>query len=385
LSSRFGDPRPPNAIARARAELTAAGAPLTDLTDSNPTHFGLGASAVLATVARAARQARTYDPEPRGPLAAREALAARYGGSPDDYWLTASTSEAYSWVFAVLTDPDDAVAIPAPGYPLLEPLAALAGISTGIYRWHYLHPHGWYVDTDELTRLVALPEVRALVLVNPGNPTGAYVDDAAATAAVEACADGDAALIADEVFGPFVLEGQPASLAGEERVVTFAFGGLSKALCAPQLKLAWLRLSGPADSLGPIRTALDEIADTYLSVSAPVALALPELMDLSDSVLARTRERLAANLVTAGEIFGREPYRVRRCEGGWTAIVDLPRYLGEDDLIISLMREAGLAVHPGWFYDLPDPSALMISLLPEPEAFATRCLRLRSAVERLVL
>ncbi|MDR0944958.1 MAG: pyridoxal phosphate-dependent aminotransferase, partial [Bifidobacteriaceae bacterium] len=224
---RFSGLGRPNQIARERARLAAAGVPVTDLTDSNPTRHGLGSPAVLEAVARAAGRAALYDPSPRGPLPAREALAARYGGHPDDYWLTASTSEAYSWLLQLLTDPGDRVAIPAPGYPLIEPLAALALARTSAYPLYYLHPSGWEHDTGRLAELAAAPAVRAVIAVHPGNPTGAYVECGARLH--EICARTDCALISDEVFRPFTVDraAAPASLADQGEALTFALDGLS--------------------------------------------------------------------------------------------------------------------------------------------------------------
>ncbi|MDR3069711.1 MAG: pyridoxal phosphate-dependent aminotransferase, partial [Propionibacteriaceae bacterium] len=254
LSRRFGNPGE-NDIARVRAELRTAGANLTDLTDSNPTHHGLLDPAVLEAVARSAAKAANYNPDPRGPLPAREALAARFGGKPDNYWLTASTSEAYSWLFTALTDPGDAIAVPAPGYPLLESLAQLAQLGAKSHPIHYVHTHGWVYDLAAFQALLSpgkpgeLPKQtpRACVIVNPGNPTGAYVPQSALDDIVATCARVHAALIADEVFGPFALAKEAyTTFAGEDRTLTFTLDGLSKLLCAPQLKLGWIRVSGPA-------------------------------------------------------------------------------------------------------------------------------------------
>jgi aspartate/methionine/tyrosine aminotransferase len=381
LSRRFGQAGAGqvNAIARERARLETSGAELTDLTDSNPTHFGLGSPAALEAVARAARRADKYEPDPKGPILAREALAARFGGTPDDYWLTASTSEAYSWVFAITTDPGDPIAIPAPGYPLIEPLAALADLRTLDCRWHYLPRDGWCADPAAI-KDAAKAGARIFVLINPGNPTGAYVDSAAAARVAEACRATHGAIIADEVFNPFHLDGPPTSLAGQDQAVTFAFSGLSKLLCAPQLKLGWLRLSGPPRELAPVRAALDQVADTFLAVNSPVALALPELLELSDAVVPATRTRLATNLAALRQLLEPTPYRVRRCEGGWSAIVDLPQALADDHLPVALMRDAGLAVHPGWFYDIVQGPTLVLSLLPPPDQFTDQCGRLLSAL-----
>ena len=374
-----------NALAVARAELRAKGVDVLDLTDSNPTRHGLTDARVLEAVQRATMGADRYRPDPRGPHEAREALANRFGGGPDDYFLVASTSEAYGWLLTLLADPGDAVAIPAPGYPLVEPLARLAAVGTAEYPVTYMHPYGWSTDTIALAEVAAREDVRGLVVVNPGNPTGAYVADDARPRIVEAARAGGAALIVDEVFGPFHLDGAPRTLAGEDRVLTFALDGLSKLLCAPQLKLGWLRVSGPHDEVAAASAALETIADTYLSVAAPVALALPELLALADEAVATTRERLVVNLATARALLDDGGWRVRRCDGGWTVLVDVPRWLPDDELALHLLREAHLAVHPGWFYDLPAPGAFALSLLPRPEAFAEGCRRLRAAVDALAV
>lgn len=358
----------------------ATGSAVTDLSDSNPTRHGLTHPGVLAAVGRHVHDAARYEPHPRGPVAAREALAARYGGAPEDYWLASSTSQAYAWLITLLADPGEVVAVPSPGYPLIPPIARLAGARAVDYRHHYAHPHGWILDRDSLAAAVAAPGARAVVVVNPGNPTGAYLD-AGRDDLLAACERHGVALIADEVFGPFRLDGTDTTLAGERRVVTFALGGLSKLLCAPQLKLAWIRISGPARGLAEARDGLDSIADAFLPVSGPVAAALPDLLAVADESVAATRARLAANLATVRAVFASGPHRVRRCDGGWTVVVDVPPYVPSEDLVIHLLRTAHLAVHPGWFYDLADEGALALSLLPAPGQFAENVQRLRAAVD----
>ncbi len=260
--------------------------------------------------------------------------------------------------------------------------ALMAGVRTVDYRYHYAHPHGWILDRRSLDEAMSDRGLRAIVAVNPGNPTGAYVD-AELGDLLDACGQGGLALIADEVFGDFPLDGAPTTLAGEQRTVTFSLGGLSKLLCAPQLKLAWIHLSGPAGSLASIRDGLDSIADVFLPVSAPVAAALPELLALAPESVAATRQRLNANLAAARALLDGTGYRVRRCEGGWTVIVDVPRWVPATDLAEHLLRHAHLAVHPGWFYDLPRDGALAVSLLPEPEQFTDGLRRLTLAVDAL--
>ncbi len=376
-----------NSIAQARAALVAAGVEITDLSDSNPTRHGLLHPGILDVIARHVPDAARYQPHPRGPRPAREALAARFGGDPTDYWLTSSTSEAYSWLFTLLADPGQAIAVPRPGYPLTEPLARLTSVRTTDYRLDYVHPDGWILDPESLERAVTGPQVRAVVVVNPGNPTGSYLGagtGAGTDAVVDACARHGIALIADEVFEPFALDGEPCTISGERRVPTFTLGGASKLLCAPQLKLGWIRLSGPATDLAALRDALDRIADAFLPVSGPIAAALPDLLALADESVATTRRRLQSNLAHLRAALIAGPYRVRRCDGGWTVLVDVPQHLPVDDLAVHLLRSAHLAVHPGWFYDLANAHTLALSLLPEPEEFAAGVSRLRAAIDDLI-
>lgn len=374
-----------NAIARARADMVGRGVALVDLSDSNPTRHGLMLPGILDVVQRHVLGAARYEPDPRGPLAARNALAERFGGRPVDYWLTSSTSQAYSWLLMLLADPGQQVAIPAPGYPLIEPIARLTGVGTAAYQSHYVHPHGWILDRATLLDATADPATRAVVVVNPGNPTGAYLGPAADTV-LDVCRRRRAALISDEVFAPFALDGAAQSVtphAARSDVPTFTLGGLSKLLCAPQLKLGWIRISGPASDLARLADGLDAIADAFLPVSAPVAAALPDLLELADQSVAGTRKRLSTNLSAARATFSTGPYRVRRCEGGWTVLVDVPRYLPAEQLAVHLVRRAHLLVHPGWFYDLPDEGALAVSLLPEPDRFVDGLRRLRAALDDL--
>jgi aspartate/methionine/tyrosine aminotransferase len=361
-----------NAIARQRQHLATQGVELTDLTDTNPTRHGLFDPEVLDVIGRHLARAGRYEPRPRGPWPARAALAERFGGDPDDYWLTASTSEAYGWLFALLVGPGQAVAIPSPGYPLIEPLAGWQGVTTRDYRTFYVHPSGWEVDHDDLRQVVADPVVRALVVVNPNNPTGAYAE----TDLGEVAARRGLPLIADEVFFPFQLAAPPRApvrLSGGEATLTIGLDGLSKLLAAPQLKLGWLRLSGPARDKRAAAELLDQIADSYLSVNSLVALALPDLLALADRTLSRVTRRLRDNLEVARQLLA--AWRLRTVYGGWMLLVDVPPAMSAEALIIALMATAGLSAHPGYFYDLPDQT-LAISLLPEPAVF-------RESMERL--
>lgn len=370
-------PGPPNAIAARREELVRAGIELTDLTDTNPTRHGLFDPGILEILGDHQSRTGRYDPTPRGPWSARAALADRFGGDPEDYWLTGSTSQAYSWLFTLLADPGCAVAVPTPGYPLIEPLAGFHHLDAVPYRTFYAHPTGWELDATSLVETLADKRVRALVAVNPNNPTGAYTEQAIAALAERE----DVPLIADEVFFPFRLPDPatttPQRLSGDDSVLTFGLDGLSKLLAAPQLKLAWIRLSGPTRLTGQAAQALDQIADAYLPVSSAVASALPDLLTLADSTIARVCARTGANLAIARRVF--HDLRVRTAQGGWMMLLDVPHLMDADSLCVALMDRAGLAVHPGYFYDLPD-STLALSLLPDTAVFEEACVRLAAAL-----
>ncbi|MDR1851058.1 MAG: pyridoxal phosphate-dependent aminotransferase [Propionibacteriaceae bacterium] len=352
-----------NQLSALRSQYIEDGIPFDDLTDSNPTRHGLMNPEIGEILAK--QDALSYDPDPKGPLVAREALAERFGGEPDDYWLASSTSEAYSWLFTLLADPRGRIAIPAPGYPLLQPLAQLSSVRTDSYSSFYVPPGEWMLDAGALKEDAEERGYKSIVAVNPGNPTGAYIGSAR-DELLETCARTGAALISDEVFFPFAVEGGGERLANYE-VPTFSLDGLSKLLCAPGLKCGWIRYSGPEEEKDEITPALDNIADSFLPLNAVVAAALPELLELADASVANVVRRLRANLKTLRETLP-EAFRVRKVEGGWTALVDIP-WEGEQELSLALLEQAHLYAHPGWFYDLSG-SVLAISLLPEPASFA---------------
>ncbi|MDR1798985.1 MAG: pyridoxal phosphate-dependent aminotransferase [Bifidobacteriaceae bacterium] len=393
IAERAGAGRAPNALALSAARLRAEGVQLTDLTDTNPTRHGLADPAVWEAVAMAARGAPRYEPEPRGPLVAREALAEHFGGGPGEYWLTASTSEAYSWLLTLLAEPGGQVAVPRPGYPLVEPLARLAGVKAVGYPLHYVAGHGWIYDLAGFE--AAATGAAAAVLVNPGNPTGSYLSAGTAAQVAAVAKKRDSALIVDQVFYSHSLEsGGEGGAVGEAgnpievwdspaAPLRFRLDGLTKLVCGPGLKLAWIRLAGPKPQVRDVAAALDNIADTFLPVSSAIALALPQILERAHGVVAAVRARLRQNLAALRSGLGDE--RVRIIEGGWVAIVDLDPPGGGQDLAQWLLEREHLAVHPGWFYDLADASAIVVSLLPSPDEFAANVARLAAAAGRLAV
>jgi alanine-synthesizing transaminase len=381
FSSRLGWPAPENALAALRSRMRAEGLPVLDFSESNPTRVGFAAPHLACFLDPANL---VYEPDPRGLLRAREALAADYasrsveGGAspgPEDLFLCASTSEAYSWLFKLLCDAGDAVLVPKPGYPLFDYLSGLEAVEARPYRLEYAHPRGWRIDLDSLRSGLEAGRARALVLINPNNPTGSYVGREERDAVVALCRSHGCAIISDEVFFGFPIEddgagpGGRGSFVGVEEVPCFVLDGLSKRLGLPQMKLGWIAASGPSREIGEAKGRLEIIADSYLSAGAPIMNALPYLLGEADCFAGACRERLAANLAALRGILEGpgSPHRVLRCGGGWTAIVESPRLLGEEELALGLLREAGLWSQPGYFFDMEREAFFTVGLILPPQ------------------
>lgn len=358
---------PPNRLSIARA---ARRGPLYDLTESNPTQAGIAypLDELSEALGRAARA--SYDPDPRGILSAREAVAAQLGCSPDDLILTASTSEAYSFLFKLLTDPGDVVLTPTPSYPLLEHLAALELVTLRHFplelhsRWEL---HASHLTIDERTR--------AIVVVNPNNPTGSFVTKAEQ----DALAVLGVPIIADEVFLDYALESRGTSFHRDD-VLTFTLGGLSKSAGLPHLKLGWIRVGGPAQQKRDALAALELIADNFLSVSTPVQVALPEILRLAPKIRAPITERTRVNHdVLTCELAPYPAAHLLPVEGGWNAVIRMPRTMTDEELALSLL-ERDVVVQPGYFFDFADEGFVVVSLLTKEDVFAEGARRLAEAV-----
>lgn len=370
-------------LARAIGEARARGGDLLDLTESTPARVGLGPDYDLVRVALADPRGALYTPEAFGLRAAREALAAHLrarGASvdADSLMLTASTSEAYAYLFKLLCDPGDEVLVPAPSYPLFAHLTAYEGIRALPYPLRY--DGRWHVDLGAV-RAARSARTRALLVVHPNNPTGSFLkrDEHAALC------DLGLPLIVDEVFSPYALreDSTRASFEGTS-LLTFSLGGLSKFAALPQLKLAWTRVEGPRAEKAVALARLELIADSYLSVATPVSWALPAILEGAPHTQAAIRARAAQNLGALERAFAPAlGISVLDVEGGWYATLRLPSVLDEEAWTLRLL-DAGVLVQPGYFFDFAGGTHLVLSLLPEPPRFDEACARISHAVADLL-
>jgi len=343
---------------------------LLDLTNSNPTKVGLDYPLdELADVMSRAALA-PYDPQPLGITSAREAVARDLDCDAGDIVITASTSEAYSFLFKLLCDPGDAVLTAKPSYPLLEHLAALELIDLHYFPLE-LHKRWEVVDariSDALT-----DRTRAVLVVNPNNPTGSYI----AKSEQDAIASFGLPIISDEVFHPFAFGDASPSFVRDD-VLTFTLGGLSKSAGLPHYKLGWIRVSGRGrrDAI----EALELIADNFLSVATPVQVALPELLTLAPRIRDAIRKRTSANLAALQAAIAKDAAAtVLPVEGGWSAIIRVPRIESDEALALRLIEDRGVVVHPGYFFDFDADGYIVVSLLTEPEIFAEGIRRIIAA------
>lgn len=381
LSSRTRWDLTPNVLSALAAEARRDGRAILDLTETNPTRAGLAAPpAVAELLARPASLA--YAPDPCGLPEARAAVSADFARrghavGPERIVLTASTSEAYGFLFKLLCDPGDAVAVPRPSYPLFDYLARLEGASVAAYPIR--HDGEWHVLAGDVEAALT-GRTRAVVVVSPNNPTGSYLKREEADALLSLCAARGLALIADEVFADFAFgpdERRSTSVAGRDEALTFALGGLSKSCGLPQLKLAWTAVSGPAALRDEAMARLEVIADTYLSVGTPVQQALPDLLARLPDLQAPLRRRTAANLAALQAAVAAAPaVSLLVPEGGWSAVLRVPATASEDEWCLRLLRDDAVLVQPGYFFDFEAEAFLVLSLLPREEVFAEGVRRL---------
>lgn len=377
-----------NRLTEALDEVRASGARVLDLTLSNPTRAGLLYDEARILQALASPRGMDYDPQPKGLSGARTAVAEYYRSvrgigelDPERLILTTSTSEGYSFVFRLLCNPGDELLVPKPSYPLFEFLADLQDVK--LVPYPLIYDHGWQMDFPSLQKMVT-ERTRAVVVVHPNNPTGSYVHPHERDLLNSFCRERDLAVIADEVFLDYALDQvSRESFAANHDVLTFTLSGVSKISALPQMKLAWIATSGPAAKVQAAQERLDIIADTYLSMNAPIQWAAPALLDERKSIQQQLLERVLGNLEELDrQLAGQTTCQRLVVEGGWYAVLRVPVIQTDEELAVDLLRRKSVLVHPGHFYDFSSDGYLVLSLIPVKQDFAEGTARVLQLVNQ---
>lgn len=371
-----------NSFSRLVEERRKSGVPLFDLTVSNPTE--VFSEYPHAAISRAYANIKdfAYRPNPFGQQGSRLAVARYYERrnvsiSPAHIVLTASTSEAYSLLFKLFCNAGDEILAPLPSYPLLEYLAGLE--SARILPYRLIYDGSWYIDFASLRQQIS-PRTRALVVVNPNNPTGSFLKKSEAEELLDVAQQYGLPIISDEVFMDYWFGtggDRVKTLIGYDSVLTFSLNGLSKVAGMPQMKLAWIALHGPERDRETALRRLELLLDTYLSVGTPVQCALPELLDIGEGIQEQIRVRTGRNLKAANVLLEDSPACFLHCEGGWSAIIRLPARFSEEEWITRLLREQSVIVQPGYFFDMASEAYVVVSLITPNDEFFEAIRRLR--------
>jgi aspartate/methionine/tyrosine aminotransferase len=395
FSSRLPTALDDNPLAQAVAARRAAGAPLLDLTLANPTQAGLDYPTEDLAVALAEGAAAPYAPDPRGLPLARAAVAQYYQQQhraeidPEHLHLTASTSEAYGFLFKLLGEPGAEILAPRPSYPLIAHLAALEGWQTNYFALFYESECHWRIDLAALAAALT-PATRAVALIHPHNPTGGFLHPDDAAKIMEFCAAKKLALIVDEVFLDYPAPGWEnharTTAARTGPALTFTLGGLSKSCGLPHLKLAWIHTGGPVELAAAARTRLDFISDAYLNVATPVQAALPQFFALGAKIRAQIQRRIARNYLTLSLAKWPEGFGLLPRDAGWSALLLRPAAPDEETLALQILDRTGVLAHPGYFFDFDSagPGYHALSLLPDPMQFQLAAGLLREWLPKLV-
>lgn len=374
FASRTGWDLSVNKFTTALEKHKKSGKQLLDLTASNPTECGFEYAADKILDALSSPAAMEYQPVAKGLLSARRAVAKYYreksiAVSEENILLTTGTSEAYSYIFRLLCEPDDEILAPRPSYPLFEFLANIQDVKLTGYSLVY--DHGWQMDLSSVRAAIG-PRTRAIIVVNPNNPTGSYVQPDELEELNKLCSEQDLALISDEVFHDFALrQRERTDFAANQDALTFTLSGLSKIAGLPQMKVAWMVVSGPDKLRKQAVDRLDVIADTYLSMSAPIQHALPQLLESRHGFQTQLKARLAANLAVLDKLLVQHHVCTRlEVDAGWYAILRVPAMRTDEDVTIALLEERGVLVHPGHFFDFEQDGHLVLSLMTGERDFA---------------
>lgn len=376
---------PPNPLIQTIEDRRRKGAKLLDLTISNPTAVFPNYPHSQISNLYGRIESFAYEPEPTGQESARIAIAEYYKRrnleiSPSQLLITASTSEAYASLFKLFCDIDGQVLVPAPSYPLFEYLASFEGVRAVPYR--LLYDGSWFIDFASLRERIS-DKTRAIVTVNPNNPTGSFLKNSEAMALADLAREHALAIISDEVFMDYAFTPDPnrtSSFIGLDATLSFSLNGLSKAAGMPQMKLAWMAINGPEAERALAKQRLELVLDAYLSVSTPVQVALPGLFEIGDEIQHRIGRRTRGNRTRLQELLRDSPAHPLHLEGGWSAVIQLPNTRSEEEWVIRFLNEYEVVVQPGYFFDMPGEPYIVVSLITPPDDFLEGIKRLHQLI-----
>lgn len=371
----------PNRLAEALEWHKASGRPLLDLNASNPTECGFKYDAPAIMRALCAPASLQYRPDPKGLKSARQAVSDYYAEHSvrvaiDDLILTASTSEAYSFIFRLLCNPGDELLIPTPGYPLFDFLADVTDVK--LTRYPLFYDHGWHIDMHALEQAIT-PRTRGVIVVHPNNPTGHFTKTEETAQLNQICSTNKMAIIADEVFLDFSLGAVQKSFVSNSGALTFTMSGISKISGLPQMKFAWLAVSGPEGIKREALARLEMIADTYLSLNTPIQLAAPVLLQQRKQFQSQLMVRVRVNLAELdSQLSGKRHVSRLAVEGGWYAVLRIPATRPDEELALELLEKHEVYLHPGHYYDFPGDGYLVVSLITPEQDFSEGVRRILS-------
>lgn len=398
FSSRV-DVSEPNPIILAQRAAASKGIKLAKLNDSNPTVHGLAPKCLSSQ----------YTADPRGPIEVRCILADFINArdnrvnqniasqkcnsakalNPNNLYVLSSTSQAYAWLMMLMCDCGDSVLAPTPGYPLIESIARLQGVKSIPYPLVY--DGSWTIDIAKVKELLenADNRIRALVLINPNNPTGSYIKTEERAQLLNLCNKNNVAIIADEVFYDYSLEpfNGNSRLAGDCSTLIFALDGFSKMLAAPHAKVGWIEVSGPIQDVQEAMRRLDVIADDFLPIGATVSERIPELLQCAKEQTAIVQNRVRSNLKTLRKMLANYPnccVSALRAEGGWNILLRVPSCIDDDLLALRLIKDYKLVSQPGYYFDMPNNGYLALSLLPKEDQFKNGVTLLLNTVHKML-
>ena len=384
FSDRFNWNLSPNLLSVLLQNKISRGETIFDLTESNPTRIGLDYNSEEILAALSQPQSMIYEPDPHGLCQARKAISGYYQDRGehvelDTIFLTASTSESYSVLFKLLGNPGDEILIPRPGYPLLSYLACFEGLQAFSYPLKYDDQKGWSIDMDVLQALIN-PKTKAIVIVNPNNPTGSYVNQQELAELDAACREHDIALIVDEVFSDFNatdLPGRVQTVMNRSTALTFVLNGLSKMVGLPQVKLGWIVVNGTPDLSTAALMRLEMMLDFYLSSATPVQLAAKKLLYQRQVIQRQMFSRIDSNSRFLEEQLAKTSnIRALIREGGWYAVIEISDVIPDEDRVLQLLDQDNTLMHPGYFFDFDREGFLVVSLLTPAAIFRNGITRL---------